>query len=988
MEDIKKVIRQSNGQEEEPLTTLQTLSNELRKNYPLTTTTTTTTTPPPPLGTKDITKVQQLTQQLITTNTKELINILLPNDLIKKHSQHPRFAIHNAVLPKLLTPITQALIKLTHVPKERNWAEQHLTRLLDLTTPKTAFSSLLSLKPTPPSNNLLSQQLLRPSGLKALLQSILSADHYHDDDTQESATLKRFESLYHILSHPPSTVSDSLYWHTILNNLIQIIILPQENSTGEQKLKAPDQIRRASCFILSQITTRQPAVFKTHLSPLLHAAFHPSPKIVSTPAALEEEIVTAAQINHALELINQLIINSEPSHLFIDRLVVPILPQLISLILFLHRVRAEPKIRQAAHELVQIWIKLHPADTIANWLVRAIRELEAGRELNRHDPPTDQSSHSYQWARDPNGMPCIKNIPTSSTHSLDFALDPNVLIIWFQNLETRQFLGQVLSTWLEEVLLLRNRPGFIEAKMTLFRIQCSLKILDAFEIPQIVPEPRHFFPFILHALRLEPSPRTSHPPTKPQKQKESRQDQPLTLNSLKFLNLDCDSHHNPEKQVQDQLENDDDDDDDDLDLDHGVLVAGLSLLVALIEGHPEMDEDNTPGLKEISQLLDELLLSQSPLGGRMISDELYDLGIKSRLLLSVRKALSEVNQAVEQERAALEGQYRSGLALLKDDCLPLLESWAPHVVELLLGLVEEADSFVYLNAIKALSALAERFYLIVGPALANAFARPLLHPTREETESAALRDFDRSVRVGEAMLQVIQRAGTALPVYIDKLQPSLLLVLHSSLSTAAPLKPSALAILAACVEAAPGALGSTLSSLIEACLDILRCAGRPVEGSVSGCRTDKTTEENSSRPEQEEEGEPLPIVSPIYGVHHHWTLVRAALLFIQTLLSQTLALCFEAQSCPKNLALLATIRANIAHHLPHIHTVLSYLQLPPSSPVAPTTSNLLPSPNLPLPTPKSSPLVAASLLHNALKSLAVLRDVVSKREMGCKMRKK
>jgi len=99
-----------------------------------------------------------------------------------------------------------------------------------------------------------------------------------------------------------------------------------------------------------------------------------------------------------------------------------------------------------------------------------------------------------------------------------------------------------------------------------------------------------------------------------------------------------------------------------------------------------MDEDNTPGLKQIPELLDELLLNQSPLlGGRMISDELYDLGMKSRLLLSVRKALSEVdrrqretgpldaelNQVVEQEKAALEGQYRSGLALLGDDCLQL-----------------------------------------------------------------------------------------------------------------------------------------------------------------------------------------------------------------------------------------------------------------------------------------------------------------------------
>ena len=95
----------------------------------------------------------------------------------------------------------------------------------------------------------------------------------------------------------------------------------------------------------------------------------------------------------------------------------------------------------------------------------------------------------------------------------------------------------------------------------------------------------------------------------------------------------------------------------------------------------------------------------------------------------------------------------------------MVESWAPQVVELLLGSVEKAVSFVYFNAMKALSARAERLHHIIGPALVNAFARPLLHPTREESEPAALRDFDRSVRVGQAMLQVIQRAGTALPMY-------------------------------------------------------------------------------------------------------------------------------------------------------------------------------------------------------------------------------
>ncbi|PLW22760.1 hypothetical protein PCASD_04646 [Puccinia coronata f. sp. avenae] len=1076
----------------------------------------------PILGSNDLKAIQHLAQSIIKQKPlqqhtiKTLTHIIAPSDLTQSNQFHPRFELHQALFSNLLTQLTHELIKLTLLPESKSWAQQYLNRLLDLAKPKLVFSILLSTlsslarskltgskQAQHEISHLLSLRLLHPSGIRGLLQSVITDDHQDDQDQQQqedddeeqqregettSITLKQFESLYHIISHPSSNVSTSTYWQTILQNLINIII-PQfsikrkkevyETFKNQRIIQTPDQIRTAACYIISQITQRQPIVYKTHLSPLLHAAFRPSQSltkenehfsaqssspekepqsslqeeiIVSQSSPLEkeiqislpqrekmlslsneeeedQEIVSSTQIEHTLELLNQLILNSEPSHLFIDRLIVPILPQLISLIFFLQRIRAEPQIKQAADELVQIWIKLHPSETVSSWLVRAIREIEAGRELNRPDTSSSQSgpsSRSNQWARDPNGEPCIKYLRAASADSLDFTLDPDMLITWFKGLQTRQFLGHLLSTWLDEVIFLRDRPEFIEAKMTLFRIQCSLKTLDAFEIPQIISDPRHFFPFILNALRLHVTPKIIPPPKKPQKKKKSRQDLragSLTLESLKFLNLDCSSDDGQEHQH--GLGNDADDDDD-LDLDHGILVAGLSLLVALIEGHDDMDEENTPGLREISALIDELLLNQNPSGGRMISEEVYDLGIKSRLLLSVRKALSEVDrrqhdgsrsarevdQVVQREKEALEGRYRSGLALLKDDCLPLrsqgiselktvlltscrsphtqkmVEGWAPQVIELLLGSVEEADSFVYLSAIKALSALAERFHQLVGPALAHAFARPLLQPTRDETDPAALRDFDRSVRVGEAMLQVIQRAGTALPLYINRLQPSLLLVLHSPLPTAAPLKPSALAILAACVEAAPAALAPSLSGLIQGCLDILRSTGPMSETIKDDCDAcDAKPEEDSDEKsvEMNAQPEPVPIVSSVYAVHHHSTLTRAALLFIQTLLTQTLSLCRSASSSITDHTILKTIRMAIADDLVDIQPVLAYLRLSgahlgtsPKSDAAPDKTSRANDHHLSTPAPHSSPIVAASLIDNALESLTVLRTV-----LGC-----
>ncbi|KAI7934387.1 hypothetical protein MJO28_017104 [Puccinia striiformis f. sp. tritici] len=1010
---------------------LRHLNQEIRKNYPLESA---VVELKPVLGTTDIKAIQNLTQSIsnytIYSNSSAsqetievLVEIILPADLVKnKKIIHPRFTLHQVLYSSLLTPLSLGLIKLKSNANTKSWANQHLNQLLDLATPKLVFSSLLSLATTiSPSqvlgkeqsqtqteiSQILSLQLLRPSGVRGLLQSIITED-YNDDDQENdkisicSATLSRYDSLYHILSHPSSSsVSPHIYWNTIIKNLIEII-LPQFfdlRSTSDNTVRTtPDSIRRAACYILSQITTRQPKVYKSHLSTFLHSAFRPPPipsrpscsSLRSTEDDRDELAVPATLIERTLDLLNQLILNSEPSPVFVDRLIVPILPQLISLILYLLKTKAEPTIRRAAEELVQIWMKLHSEEVVANWLGRAVRELEAGRELN--PPPTTATmitdpSRSNQWSRDHDGMPCITSLPISSTDTLEFKIDPDTLIIWFKSLKNHQFLGQLLSTWLDEVILLRSRTGFIEAKMTLFRIQSSLKILDSFEINQIISEPQHFFPFIIHTLRLHPSESSSIKPTKNKKKQipKKQNDRPLTLDSLR-LNLDLD-----EGGLEDQ--DSDDDGEEDLDLDHGIMVAGISLLLALIEGHPEMDEGNTPSLKEITILLDNLLLNQKAKGsGTVVSEEIYDLGIKSRLLLSVRKALSEVDhqqqeqdddhqrgsmktvkRVEEEEKLTLENQYIKGLKSLNDDCLPLrsqgiaelttvlltstqsphiqdsIKKWAPGAIELILRSIEDSDSFVYLSAIKALSSLAEKFYDIIGPSLADAFARPIHNdPSRSETDPGVLRDFERSVRVGEAMVQVVQRAGQALPLYIDRLLPSLLLVLSSPLPSAIPLKPSTLSILTICLESAPGALAPSLSSLLQGCLDILRSVGAnkiciihqsslnrsplksdPVsnqENESSGTNW-SDVEEQSQTEEEEEDNHNLipPITSQIHSDHHHKTLIRSALLFIQTLLTQTLSLCHSSSSSYGDRMVLRNIRVSIGDHIYDIETVLRYL---------------------------------------------------------------
>lgn len=179
-------------------------------------------------------------------------------------------------------------------------------------------------------------------------------------------------------------------------------------------------------------------------------------------------------------------------------------------------------------------------------------------------------------------------------------------------------------------------------------------------------------------------------------------------------------------------------------------------------------------------------------------------------MLSVRNALAQVDQlddarqapysdsAPRKLRHELLSAYEEGLNLVADPCLPiraqgivvlkkilythahqpdqaeLMSSLAPKVVDVLLKLIEEEDSFIYLNAIKALSELAERFSLLICVKLNQLYGidqrqelqtKGTIASPAVEDDQQACRELDKRLRIGEAMVQIVQRAGQALPIY-------------------------------------------------------------------------------------------------------------------------------------------------------------------------------------------------------------------------------
>jgi hypothetical protein len=77
------------------------------------------------------------------------------------------------------------------------------------------------------------------------------------------------------------------------------------------------------------------------------------------------------------------------------------------------------------------------------------------------------------------------------------------------------------------------------------------------------------------------------------------------------------------------------------------------------------------------------------------------------------------------------------------------------MLDIFVGAVEEEDSFLYLSAVQGLSALVDVWGKRVVKRLVSDYSK--------EGEVNG-RELDKRLRIGEALVQVVQRAAEALPV--------------------------------------------------------------------------------------------------------------------------------------------------------------------------------------------------------------------------------
>ncbi|GAA5870444.1 hypothetical protein JCM8547_004033 [Rhodosporidiobolus lusitaniae] len=467
--------------------------------------------------------------------------------------------------------------------------------------------------------------------------------------------------------------------------------------------------------------------------------------------------------------------------------------------------------------------------------------------------------------------------------ALSLRVDPQTLVRWLlDDVQRQDVTAGCFLRWLDEVKVLKDGGvgrigGVEEGKRALTRLQLVLALVDpeTGAGPEILTSPQEIVAFVAHALGEEEAAAAPSSGAKDGKKKEEKVRAGLA--GLRIVEED--------EEEKGEQEEDEGEEEGGLGTGFGkdeMAMTALTLLLAVLEANPDLNASNTPLLPVIASQL-AYLSSSSP------SHIIAPLAREAKMVLSLRSASSSFASSSSssatangknQEDDPLEAfreTYRTALKLLQDPLLPvraqglhLLRTLVlspsssspnllktdpallPAVLDIFVLALEEEDSFLYLNAVQGLSSLVDVFGKQVIGRLMETYTGTRKGEERVKEVGkgeAGRRELDKRLRVGEALVQVVQRAGEALGVLAPTLLPPLLLTLRTA-TLPVPLRASSLTLLAVCVETAPTAMVQHAELLAEAATTLLQVESVPLRPKVKAAAAE---EEEKTRAKGEKE---------------------------------------------------------------------------------------------------------------------------------------
>ncbi|KAL7421953.1 hypothetical protein Q5752_003725 [Cryptotrichosporon argae] len=637
----------------------------------------------------------------------------------------------------------------------------------------------------PAISALMSAQLARPGGVRALMDNVLG----EATAGEQAADTQKLEHIAAVLSRPPRGTDAVVHATGMLDNVAHLL-----------EAGTPVMHTYAACWTIHHLWRAQPAVVADWLAQRLHRPFLPDTQELQADTV----VLPADDAENKLAELVLLLSYAPPSPNFADFLVAPLLVVLFDLYATSGKqmgqgMRATGKAAEAglveqAKTLLLGWGKVVDAASGIRGVWRIVSQ------------PCDDGGLGLHWARQEPGFALVYGLPpaTEERHialeesddamsspatlleQLNFRPDPNVLAGFLRELARDDISSDVFIRVLGEWRV--RAETVADPLRTLLFLRFSLAIMETLG-EKVVREPQQVLLFVegvLHdAVRAGDDAAAKTP----------------------LVQVFDGTDASPDAEDISKM---------------GLVETAITLLLSVMEGNATLDQGNATILHPIGTHLDALAASSSA--------RIAHLASEAQLVLLVRRSASIAPSTSSTPSAApppVVATYRRALALVADPILPVRAhglsllselpgsaeydlALTPAILDVLAQSLADGESYIYLHAAQALARLVD--------ALGKEVLRKVMGMYIDWGRQGK---YDVAVRAGEALDMVLRKTGNAVAANAQLIVPPLAAIFPDQ-ARETVLRTSALSLLTTLAEVSPLALRSWSANLFGAAVDLVQ----------------------------------------------------------------------------------------------------------------------------------------------------------------------
>ncbi|KAL7329604.1 hypothetical protein PS15p_204675 [Mucor circinelloides] len=624
----------------------------------------------------------------------------------------------------------------------------------------------------------LSRILLKPNGVAIVLEFTIG----HVDQLQ----LAQLESIAKlILSVPQQMASIESYYAIITPQLLDLL--------EKEPLTSPTC--QAVTFIIGRIIGKHADLAKIYIvdkivGPLLAAWNTTEYDTTGSNTDMDRVSLSEDALTLLLHTLHRVMIGGEPSPDVIQTFLSSSIAPLYHLYEF--TVQSKSGLRETVLDLLSTYFRITTTSD-------AIRELK--RILL--DKVDLSGARVAYFAPGPTGGVVLRL--RSSPKLLagnELPIHAGILVEFLQMSDNADLCGDFFVFLLNEYSSLQTRKQ--DPKVILLTLHLIMGMLDTLG-PTILGKPTQIISFANNIVQdhVDRLFKTNKQQEKP---KSSTVDFTNIVSQQELEDIE-DATHDEQFSVEDDFES---------------LLLAINLIRAVLHENDELDDQTIQLLKATVDLMKQL--EKYPF--ELVQESVNEVLLAITSYLSAQK-MSGMKQTSGTSLEASKEKYRDAMKSLQDDLLPIrahgmgmLKEMAlakdplvssgeglDQLLDIFVRLVQDEDSYIYLNAVKGLSAMTDAYGNQIIKKLGNIY-------------SDDKQKLDNRLRIGEALLQTIQRCGDALGKYVNTLVKPLETVLARR-NEDSNLRVSALSLLSMACQTCPVALSSQMSELIDWVLNIL-----------------------------------------------------------------------------------------------------------------------------------------------------------------------